>query len=78
MDRSLIEKEFISYFKSNPKNTYEQFQTYLINNYKNSCANLSKIIDSIRKKLQRNGSMFSERVNGSDGKFMSVKTIVIS
>lgn len=77
MDRNLVEKEFVSYFINNPRNTYQQFQTYLINNYKNNFVDLSQIIDSIRKKLQRNGLMFSEKVNGSDGKFMSVKRIII-
>ncbi len=76
MSTDLLEEIFISYFKENPLNTYEQFRYCVLDNYPMIHKNLRKEIDNVRKRLQRSGKMLSTVINGSDGKFLSNKKFI--
>lgn len=76
MSTDLLEEIFVSYFKENPLNTYEQFRYFVLDNYPMIHKNLRKEIDNVRKRLQRSGKMLSTVINGSDGKFLSNKQFI--
>ena len=68
MNMNTNEELFISYFKENPYNSYQQ----LHDKYKHISM---KEIDSIRKRLQRKKVLICKKENSSDGTFVSHKMI---